>query len=240
MRYYPVSIDTRNKKVLIIGGGKVALRKVKTLLATEFTMYVIGAAFEEGLVELATLYPERVRLKGSYINRDFVFMGYDYVIIATNDARLNSHLEETALARHVPFVRCDKRSESSFIMSKVISHGDLTVSVSAGGFNPTLTELVTEDLEEVLKTLSPEKIRILNEIRDRLVEKDTPNIKQIMEDLYSKEMITLNSYLEDLHEYNSGDQGKQTGRDSNDDDKDDAGKDSPGLDGESEDHKDQG
>lgn len=240
MRYFPVSIDTKDKKVLIIGGGKVATRKVKTLLQTEFTIYVISATFDEELLEISKKYPKRVLLKGSFVNRDFIFMGYDYVIIATNDTHLNNHLEQTALKRKVPFVRSDRRSESSFIMNKVITRGDVTVSVSAGGYNPTISELIAKDLELTLSRVNPEKIKILNEIREALVRANKPNIKEVMEDLYDKEMFTLNDYLEGLYEDKTGNQGKQPGSDTNDDDKDDVGERSSGSGSGDQDHQDEG
>ncbi|MDO5713020.1 MAG: bifunctional precorrin-2 dehydrogenase/sirohydrochlorin ferrochelatase [Tissierellia bacterium] len=240
MKYFPISVDTEDKKILILGGGKVATRKVKTLLDTKFEIYVIGATFEEELLELSKDYPERVKLKGSFVNRDFVFMGYDYVIIATNDTHLNDHLEETAIQRSIPYVRCDHRSKSSFIMNKVLTQGDITVSISAGGNNPTVAELVAKDLELTLSRINPDKIKILNQIREALVRKNTPNVKEIIEDLYYKEIFTLNTYLEELHEDKTGDQGEQPGSDTNDNDKDTVGENPSSSGSGNQNHKNEG
>ena len=227
MKYFPIQVNTEGRKVLILGGGKVATRKVKTLLDTEFSIYVIGATFEEELLELSKDYPERIKLKGSFVNRDFVFMGYDYVIIATNDTHLNDHLEQTALSRNIPFLRCDTRGKSTFIMNKVLTQGDVVVSVSAGGNNPTVSELIAKDISTVLEKINPEKIKILNQIREALVRKNAPNVKEIMEDLYYKEIFTLNNYLEDLHEDNTRNQGEQLSSHPIHDDQNPTGEDSP-------------
>lgn len=208
MRYFPVCIDTKDRKFLIVGGGRVATRKVKRLLDTEASLYVIAANFCEELAELAKDHPERIRLKGAHLGNDFRFLGYDALIIATDDRELNDALEARAKERHMLYLRADAISDSSFIMAKVLSKGDLHVAVSLGGKNPTITECVAEEIEKVLSHLSEEKIRVLNDIRAALVRKKATDIKETMESLYRDELIHLYDVLEEQDENHSRNEGQ--------------------------------
>lgn len=201
MRYLPINIDTKEKSILIIGGGNVAYRKCKKLLDTEFKIYIIAMAFKDKLLELADKNPDRIFIKQEEINDSFVFFGYDYLIIATNDFEINSAMEKRAQRSKVPYVRCDNRSDSTFIMSRVVTRGDIVVSISCEGNNPTVTEIIGEDISKALEKYDPEKIRVLNDIRTELVRKNTPNIDTIIRDLFFKETISLNKYLEEIDSY---------------------------------------
>ena len=73
MRYYPISIDTRDKKVLVIGGGRGAYLKVRGLLKSEFLIYCLSTEFTESLQKLAEENKDRIFLKEMEIEEDFGF-----------------------------------------------------------------------------------------------------------------------------------------------------------------------
>lgn len=102
MRYYPISIDTKNKKVLVIGGGRGAYTKIKGLLKSEFSIYCLSMEFTESLLKLAEENKDRIYLKEVEIDGDFRFFAYDYLILATDDLALNRQLTKRAKLSSVP------------------------------------------------------------------------------------------------------------------------------------------
>lgn len=200
MRYFPISLDTRNKKLLVIGGGKVAYKKILSFMDSELEIFVIAEEFCPELLDLSRENPDKLHLKALFIDEGFVFFGYDLIIIATNKESLNDALEKRAKSKGLLFLRCDKAHESTFILNKIVKSNKLVASVSAGGHNPTITRIVAQDVEDLLNSYDPKKIEILNEIRKALVAKKKENISEIMESLWDKEAITLNNYLEEVDE----------------------------------------
>lgn len=208
MRYFPISIDTREKKILVIGGGKVAFRKIQSLLSSELEFYIIAEEFNQDLLNLSKEHPDRIHLNALSIDEGFVFYGYDLLLLATNNPSLNQSLEERARSRGILCLRCDKSQESSFILNKVIDKGSLVASISTGGKNPTITKIVAKDIEGLLDQYDPKKIEILNQIREALVKKNKENIPQIIQSLWDEETIRLNDYLEDVDEIKIRDKGQ--------------------------------
>lgn len=200
MRYLPMSFDTKNKTVLVVGGGYIALERIERLLDSEFKIYVIASEFIEEIFKLSDKYSERILLKKSTIDSDFVFFGYDYLIIATHNFDLNHSLEERAKKSSIPYERCDIVSSSTLLMNKVISKEGLTVGITTNGINPTITDIVFEDISKLLATYNEEKILILNKIRRELVKKNALNIDDKIRKLYFEEKIKLDTYLDQLEE----------------------------------------
>lgn len=200
MRYYPISIDTKDKKLLVLGAGKACEKKVQAFINTEFTIYVIAEDFSAAFIHWNEKKPDKVKLKEMTIDENFMFFAYDYLIIGTNSETINSAMENRARLLSLPYLRLDKKANSSFIANSVINHGDIVVSISTGGKNPTVARLISSEISDYIKKYDLKKIKILNEIREALIKKNAENISVIIEDLWDKEAITLNKYLEDINE----------------------------------------
>lgn len=194
MRYFPISVDTKGKNILVLGGGNKATEKVKTLLKTEFKIYVISLEFNEELINLREEHPNKIFLKGRMLNEDFVFFGYDYCIIATNDLNLNSELEARALKSKIPHYRADLTNNSSFLFNEIVNNSTLSVSVSADGLNPTMAKIVTSDIEKTLMLYDEEKIELLNTIRRQLIIQNYPNVEEEIEKLSKSNLAIIKDY----------------------------------------------
>lgn len=200
MKYYPISIDSTDKKVLVLGGGQVASRKIKSLLRGEFEIYVLAEDFSQDLVDLVRLYPHRLHLKGQYLKEDFVFMGYDLLVIATSDPDLNQAMEDYAKTKKILYVRCDKRGDSSFIMEKIVQRGPIHGTISSDGLSPTLTKLIGQEVQDFLEGYDLEKLDLLTQVRDQLKDLDPQDRSQIIKDLYQKDKDAVKKYLEEKNE----------------------------------------
>lgn len=198
MRYLPMSYDTKNKNVLIVGGGTIALDRLKRLLESEFKIYIIADNFINEIIELSDENSERISIKKGKINKDFVFFGYDYLVIATHDFELNQALEIRAEKSKIPFERCDLVSNSNLLMNKALNKEGLTIGITTNGINPTITDIVYDDICKLLSKYSSEKISILNDIRKELVIRNDQNIDEKIRAIYQSDVDTLKKYLNNL------------------------------------------
>lgn len=202
MRYLPVSLDTRDKNILVLGGGYMAYSAIKTLAKTEATIYVIADIINDDIKKLADNYEEgRFKLKEEELTENFVFMGYDYVIIATENFQINQAMEKRAIDRKMIYQRCDILSSSTIVLSKVLEHGSISVGVSNSKLNPVVTDKVYSEIEKLLDTYSLDKLNILNSIRSELIRKNTKDIDDIIEGLYKEDDKTLETLYKNIKDF---------------------------------------
>ncbi len=192
MRYLPVSIDTRNKKILIVGGGRVAYRKVKTLLDTEFTIDLVSMDFIDDFKTLEN--NPRLSFTLKEVDDNFSFGAYSYILIATSNRTVNKILEDKAKAAGIPFLNASDAERSDFIMHKLVTKNELTVSLSTGGKNPALLHLLSEQIELLLENIDREKTVELHKIRQNLKAKGVKDIGKRIQDLYKKPLEEIKMY----------------------------------------------
>lgn len=198
MRYLPMSYDTRDKNVLVLGGGLLALSRIEKLIDTEFKIYVIASSLVDEIKKLSEKYPEKILVKEMELTEDFKFFSYDYVLIATNDFNLNSAFEQRCKGSNIAFERVDIISDSELLMTEVVEKNNVKIALDTYKLNPSLIDIIKDDIDEFLNKYSKEKFEILDDIRRELVRKNASDIDKIIKDLYFNEKISLTTYLEDL------------------------------------------
>lgn len=141
--YYPVFLDLRGCKVLVVGAGKVALRKVKGLLEAGARVTVVSPAADP---EFAAL---DLEWKARCFDWDDV---QDQVLVytATNDRAVNRAVAEAARAKGVWVNVADAPEECSFLVPSRLNRGDLQVAVSSSGRDPRVAVAVRKQIEELL------------------------------------------------------------------------------------------
>ncbi|MBU0983002.1 MAG: bifunctional precorrin-2 dehydrogenase/sirohydrochlorin ferrochelatase, partial [candidate division Zixibacteria bacterium] len=148
--YMPVSIKLNNRKCLVVGGGRIAIRKIDTLLDYGADITVVAPDpidrleyyDQKGLLKLhkrAYEAPEATR--------------YGLVISATDDEALNESIYETCREKGIPINVVDNPKFCDLIFPAVVKRDCLTVSVSSDGKAPFLSG----HLRMVLENIFPEK-----------------------------------------------------------------------------------
>jgi len=143
LSYYPVYLNLAGRKVVVIGGGKVAERKVLRLLRAGADVTVISPTLTKRLLkekEKKTILFKRRPYRSGDVRNGFL------VIAATDSPELNSKIagEAPALVNVV-----DAPSECNFIVPSVVERGDLVLAVSTGGMSPALAKAIRQELEEI-------------------------------------------------------------------------------------------
>jgi precorrin-2 dehydrogenase/sirohydrochlorin ferrochelatase len=145
MSYYPVLIQLDGKKVLVVGGGTVAQRKIETLLEYGAVVQVISQELTPRLRKFSD--EGKIGFLGQEFNEDCLEEAF-LVIAATDDPRLNHQVSEKAREKGLLVNAVDQPSDCNFILPSVLRRGDLLIAVSTSGKSPALAKKVREALEE--------------------------------------------------------------------------------------------
>ncbi|MDI6709734.1 MAG: bifunctional precorrin-2 dehydrogenase/sirohydrochlorin ferrochelatase [Thermoanaerobacterales bacterium] len=143
---YPVSLKLEGEPCLVIGGGRVAERKVRSLLAAGARVRVISPDLTPWLAGEA--------LRGTIEHyprpyRDGDVEGHFLVISAANDPEVNAGVARECGSRRVLLNAVDDPPHCSFFVPASIRRGDFTISVSTAGKSPLLARRVREELERL-------------------------------------------------------------------------------------------
>lgn len=167
-RYYPILVQLSSLKCLVVGGGKVAERKVCNLVPFSPKITVVSPEVTPALVRMAqraniTLY------KRSYRPDDID--GIDVVFIATDDENLNREISEEARRRRLLVNVVDAPELCNFIVPAVVQRGGFQVAISTDGKCPALSKRVRQNLERMFDETYGDYVDLLGELRDLILEK---------------------------------------------------------------------
>lgn len=190
MRYYPVNLDIENRKCLVVGGGSVGLRKVKTLIGCGAAVTVVSPMVDKTLLQLSNKRCITIRQR-PYRASDL--KGMFLVIGATDDERLNRRIKSDADAAGLLCNIADRPEACNFILPSVVNRGDLIIAVSTCGKSPAFAKRLRQDLE---KQFGPEYaafLGLMGAIRSRLLcRKHGPEVhKQLFEQLIDSDLLDL-------------------------------------------------
>ena len=141
---YPVNLVLSGRPVLVVGGGRVALRKVEGLLACGAAVTVIAP---EVVPELAAEPDVRV-LARRYVEGDVGRGGYRLVITATDDRAVNQQVHDDAEAAGVWVNSADDPERCTFTLPALVRRGPLMLTVATGGHSPAVSSWLRSRLEQ--------------------------------------------------------------------------------------------
>jgi siroheme synthase-like protein len=166
--YYPVFLEMKDRRCVVIGGGAVAERKVEGLVAVGANVTVISPAITNGLRELLTQGAIR-HVAREYQTGDRA--GYDLVFVATDNSEINAVVSNEARSLRIWVNSADDPDHCDFILPGVIRRGDLAVAVSTGGVSPAVTRAIREELDQYVSADYASFVQIAGEVRRELREK---------------------------------------------------------------------
>ncbi len=162
---FPLFLDLRGRRVLVVGGGEVAARKVAALLDSGAAVVVVAPTITPSLAALAqanrlahipaAFAPEQ--LDGSWL-----------VIAATDDDAVNRAVAAAAHARRVFINVVDDADLASAQLPARVQRGPLQVAISSGGASPMLARHLREQLETRLDDALGQLAGLLGELRGRI------------------------------------------------------------------------
>ncbi|WP_455234256.1 siroheme synthase CysG [Thiogranum longum] len=165
MDFFPVFLDLENRNCLVVGGGKVAARKVSLLLRAGANVEVVAPQLCDEMKRLVS------NDKVSHQARKFEEPDVDgkvLVIAGTDQQDVNRSVSELAKARNVPVNVVDQPELCSFIVPSVIDRSPVQVAVSTGGASPVLARLLRARLESYVPAAYGRLARLVESFRDKV------------------------------------------------------------------------
>ena len=170
MDYLPIFLKVEDRKCLVVGGGKVAARKVMLLKRAGAHITAVSPQLCD---ELRALLEQGAI---TYVAREFQDEDlHDCVLViaATDDKVVNRRVSELASAQRIPVNVVDSPDLCSFIMPSIIDRSPVQIAVSTGGTSPVLARLLRSRLESFIPAAYGRLARLVDDYRERVKQRFT-------------------------------------------------------------------
>jgi precorrin-2 dehydrogenase/sirohydrochlorin ferrochelatase len=190
VRYYPIFLKVETRLCLVVGGGEVGARKVKTLLSCGASVALVSLELVEWLEE--KIEEGVVDLLGDHYEEKYL-EGCSLVIAATDDLELNRRIAKDAEKRGLLCNVVDYPQEGNFILPALIQRGALTLAISTSGKSPALARQIREDLEHRFGEEYADFLEIMGAVRSRLLRESQDSLtnKEKFDSLVRSELLEL-------------------------------------------------
>lgn len=133
-KFFPVSIDLNNKNILVIGAGKIALRKVETLMSYNCNILIITKdILEEKFLELEKNNKIKI-LKNQEFEEKFLKKIF-LVIAATDNEVLNKNISQLCINKNILVNNITSKDDMNVRFASIYEKDDIQIAISANG-NP--------------------------------------------------------------------------------------------------------
>jgi siroheme synthase-like protein len=135
-RWYPLNLDLRGRRCLVVGGGAVALDKIRELVSAGALVTVVAPELAD---DVAALHDQAgvTLVRRAYLPVDLD--GAWFAVTATDDPAVNAAVHADGEARRIFVNAADDPANCSAILPARVRRGDLLVTFSTGGASPALS-----------------------------------------------------------------------------------------------------
>lgn len=187
-KYYPIYLNLSGKKVLLVGGGQIALQKIPALLECGATLQLVSPEvledilpwIQQGIIHWDERGYETSDLKGSSL-----------VIAATDDEVLQKRIAAEARARGIWVNIVDVPPLCDFIAPAIVTQGDLQIAISTGGASPALAKFLRKKLEAVIGPEYADFVAIAQRNRPEIMKLPKPLRLSLWECLASEGFLDM-------------------------------------------------
>ena len=148
-KFFPVSIDLNNKNVLVIGAGKIALRKIETLLNYNYNINVITKEIlEEKFLEL-----EKNNKIKIFKNQEFEekFLENIFLVItATDNEILNKEISQLCMSKNILVNNVTSKDDMNVRFMSIYEKDDIQIAISANG-NPKKAVEIKNKIKDIFE-----------------------------------------------------------------------------------------
>jgi len=164
--YYPVFLDIQDKQCLVVGGGKVAERKVEMLLQFNARVTVVSPTMTKALSKLGET--DKIKFfRRNYRAKDLENTAL--VFACTDKNAVNNKIKKDAILKNIPVNVADSPDLCDFIVPSIIRKDGLTIAISTSGELPLLSKKLRQKIEEIVTDDYLEYLYIVGEFRTYLL-----------------------------------------------------------------------
>jgi siroheme synthase-like protein len=144
MAYFPLFVNLENKKIIVLGGGKTALRKINSLMKFDCRLAVIAPKIcdEIKAIEGISIHEENMTLD--------VLDNADYVIAATKRSDVNDKIGKYCNEKNIQVNVADNKELSTFLFPGIVMREDLVVGVTTGGNSSNVAKEIRNMIDKLI------------------------------------------------------------------------------------------
>ena len=150
--WFPLFVNLKNKKVLVIGGGKVAFKKISKIMEYEADITVIAENIaEEKLLELENLRIENNRkIENNKDEIEKLVEEYFLVIAATDNEELNENVAEICDSKGILINNVSSKTKMNSMFGGIVKNDEFQIAVSTSGKNCKRSRAMKSEIQKVL------------------------------------------------------------------------------------------
>lgn len=187
--YFPLFISLKNKKILVVGGGKVAERKIKNLIKYSPQIKIVSEDITVGLKKLVDkgLIEWRKKLFEEKDLEDSSFL----VITATDKKDLNDYIHRLCEDKNI--LVNNASGIGRVIFPAIVDEGDISIAISTSGSVPYLAKILKIRIREIIRPYS-KIIKIIKPFRSSLLTvcNNSSYNKRILSKIFSLSLQMVN------------------------------------------------
>lgn len=168
MSYFPMFIDLKDMNCLIVGGGKIALRKVQVLCDFGAVIKVVAKEICNEIKEISGTNKNVSYEKKAFSEQDLE--GIRLVVAATSQKELNHTISAICSRKNIYINVVDQIEDCSFIFPSYIKENDVVGAFSTGGKSPVITQYLKESVKTTLTPFIGELADFFGSIRTSVKE----------------------------------------------------------------------
>ena len=154
MAYFPFYIDIENKKILVVGGGTVALRKIEKLMPFSPDITVVAPKICD---EIKALNVKIIDRRFCDSDLDGVFC----VVSATDDETLNGRIFQLCNEKNILVNTVDDKEKCGFIFPAIASKNGITAGITTSGKSPIYAKYLKELFMGILESMNENTTEVL-------------------------------------------------------------------------------
>ena len=178
-KLFPVFLKLETLRLLIIGGGYVALEKLQAVLqnSPSTPIHLVGISVQEKIYELSSQFANIKIDERPYSKNDIEQA--DIVIAAVNDILTSGHIRNDAHTAGKLVNVADKPELCDFYLSSVVKKGNLKIAISTNGTSPTIAKRLKEQINEMMPDEIEDILQNMQIIRKDLNGDFAEKVKQL-------------------------------------------------------------
>ena len=150
--WFPLFINLENKKVLVIGGGKIAAKKIRKILGygADITVVTEDVA-EKGLLQLENIKIESNRkIENDKSEIEKLVKGYFLVIAATDNEELNENVARICDSNGILINNISSKIKMNAMFGGIVKNDEFQIAVSTGGKNCKRSRAMKSEIQKIL------------------------------------------------------------------------------------------
>ena len=190
MDLLPLFHNLKGRRCVMVGGGSVALRKIRPLIEVGAAIDIIAPNINAAITALATKHA--LNLHQRKFNNDDL-KGAALVIAATDDKQLNKQVSEQAQQLNIPVNVVDQPELCSVVFPSIVDRSPVQIAISSSGTAPVLARMLRTRLESLIPSGYGQLAQLAGKFRQQVKEKitDANSRKAFWEDIFSGDISEL-------------------------------------------------